>query len=242
MSGLFGALIDAARGSAPAIMQRPRQVFAPFEAAPPLQEVNEEVRSERPAPARTPVREVRGELPEPAGRADSQRSPASSRAAQAVGTADEEVRTGPGARPSLPATQREAVVPPPLAERPAETRFLQVRADAEPVPRHEPAGPSEARDPAATQEMKLLLPELARPALPDPLVEGSEPDRPLFAPEPSERSEAGSGLARVELTIGRIEVAAPKTRLAAPHMARAVVVPRAKPRQTLDDYLARRRK
>jgi hypothetical protein len=242
MSGLFGTLIDAARGTAPAIMQRPRQHFASFEAVAPLQEVEEEARSEQAPRSRIEPREFRGETSLSSPRVDEERRWESPRGSEATSAREPETRTGPSTRQFLPAAELEPAVPRTPPNRPADTRPLLLGADAELPPGRDTSAPPEARDPVATHEMKLLLPELARPAVPDAAGEAGELGRPLFAPEPSARTEAGSKLARVELMIGRIEVAAPKTRLAAPHTARPVVVPRAKPRQTLDDYLSRRRK
>lgn len=245
MSGLFATLIDAARGSAPVILQRPRPHFAAFEAlAPPSDPAGDEEGEPAAPPGAAPGQAHRAIAATAERPREERRRPEPS----GEGRGEERVvERRPGPRARLPASHAEpdtaprTILHPPRFERRTEAAPASPRADAKPAPEDEARRPSGRMPPPPGREGELLLPELAKPPLTGIAEEPGQVGRPRLGPEPPVREEAGRGLMRVDLRIGRIEVTAPQPRSIAPPSARAVIVPRAKPRQSLDDYLSRRR-
>ncbi|MFL6844080.1 MAG: hypothetical protein ACJ8ER_04280 [Allosphingosinicella sp.] len=237
MSGLFETLIEAARGTAPVILHRPSSNFPSLEfGEEPWEPVIDEVPAslphavadDRPSIARAD-RGVETRPPPPIASAE----PAEIRAPQR-----------PDRRTTRSVEEAEMVDTPRPRSSPLQGEPKPELRASEAPPATEPAieriGPVEILVPP-TREADLLLPEMA---LPPPAA--SSPDdaisaAPHFRPEPPAREDARQSAPSIELRIGRIEVVAPRTQAAAQPQSRPVSVARARPRQSLDDYLARRR-
>lgn len=239
MSGLFGALIDSALGSAPLLLPRPGRRFAPIEPEQPVPEVAAEESRERPAAEPRPGEarpagvghRVAPELPDP-----SPRNPI--RAPETPGRPKQVAERG-----------REEPAKPSVRSRPAEPRTRDGRRPVDSVAPRRP----EAQEPQAAPAPLSLPPRVLEPLLPEaiekPLAgraarEPEAPRRPPTGPEPfaGPSDEEEGGTPRFELRIGRIEISAASKPPAPKPSARATAIPRARPRQSLDDYLSRRRR
>jgi hypothetical protein len=239
MSGLFETLIEAARGTAPVILHRPPSNFPSLELA---EEPWEPVIDEVPASPPSPGADGGKDRPSFArvDRGVESRSPPPAFSAERTETREPQ---RPDGRTTRSAEQAETAGKPRLLSTPPQAeRKPDVRASDTP-PATEPAvesrGPVEILVPP-TREADLLLPEMALPppaAGPDDAISGA----PVFGPEPAAREDARQSAPSIELRIGRIEVVAPRTQAAAQPQSRPVSVARARPRQSLDDYLSRRR-
>jgi len=253
MSGLFRALVDAARGRTPVLLPRPHPVFAPAEAPALLPEprldemygMNEipQVRRESPAAGRRARgRDRAGEAAEatvPERDDEVQEAPLQRRRAgsRAIGSEPEDSGT-PSARRFQPPAVRDFVGLPVDGDGP----------NAEAAPRLKGAPSVERGDGPGfpPREYEPLLPPRAEVPVAAPA--SRDPGREAHLPEPAEARGAAaspreaSGAPRIDLRIGRIEIVAPAAPAMAKASARATIVPRARPRQSLDDYLSRRRR
>lgn len=254
MSGLFGALVDAACGQAPVLLPRPHPIFAPADSPAPLSkpmldevdEVDEvpQVRRESAAPGRP------GRARGPAGEAAEAAAPESGGERQEAPTRQ---RRGEGR--GRGSNQKDSGTPSPRRfEAPAVPDLvgLPVAGDR---PRIETAPQVEAAPSVERGDLPGLPPREYEPLLP-PLAEAPvaafasrDAGREARLPGPAEArgaaasAEEASGAPRIDLRIGRIEIVAPAAPQAvAKASARATIVPRARPRQGLDDYLSRRRR
>lgn len=251
MSGLFGALVDAARGRAPVLLPRPHPIFAPADppallSIPTLDEVDEvpPVRREsraagRPGRARGPAGEaVETAVPENDG--ERQQAPSRRRRdeGRGRGSDQEDAGTPPPRRFQAPAVP-DLVGLPVAGDRPTiETAPLGQAAPS--VERGDVPG-------LPPREYEPLLPPLTE--APVAVFASRDSGREARLPGPAEvlgaaaSAEKASGAPRIDLRIGRIEILAPAAPPAvAKASARATIVPRARPRQGLDDYLSRRRR
>jgi hypothetical protein len=251
MSGLFGALVDAALGRAPVLLPRPHPIFAPADppallSTPTLEEADEgpQVRRESPAAGRPGrARSLAGKAADATVTENGgERKEAPPRRGRAGGRGRGNDREDAGT-PSPSRFQAAAV---------SDVPGLPVATDG---PRIEDAPRVEAPASVERRDMRRRPPGEYEPLLP-PLSEtpAGAPasrnfDREARLPGPAEASgeavsaDEASGSPRIDLRIGRIEVVAPAAPPAvAKASARATIVPRARPRQSLDDYLSRRRR
>lgn len=251
MSGLFGALVDAARGRAPVLLPRPHPIFAPADSPallsePTLDEVGE-------------VPQVRRESAA-AGRPGRGRGPVGEAAEAAVPESDGERREAPSRRGrdegrGRVSDQEDAGTPPPRRfQAPAVPDLVRLpvardRPTIETAPRGQAAPSVERGDVPGVppREYEPLLPPLAE--APVAAFASRDAGREARLPGRAEArgavasAEEASGAPRIDLRIGRIEIVAPAAPQAvAKASARATIVPRARPRQGLDDYLSRRRR
>lgn len=248
MSGLFDMLIAAARGAAPVIRQRPRPHFAPEEPIEPGA-IEAEAGEESPRPlARARTAPPADERPGPEAPAAARRRRSAARPAEETEGAADRIARGRAAT-----GRRRGEVDSPAAG-PARREPAAATGEAEPIA----TAPDPRRDAGRTGSDRPDRPERAAP--PEPVAAEPKPLLPELMSEP--RAAAGdgpetrfpsseqawpptadgdAGAPRIELRIGRIEVTGPPTQAPAP-AARPVIVPRARPRQSLDDYLSRRRR
>lgn len=251
MSGLFGALVDAARGLAPVLLPSPHPIFAPADSPalpsmPMLDEVDEVPRVRRESRA--------------AGRPGRARGPAGKAVEAAVPESDGERQEAPSRRRRYEgrgrgSDQEDAATPPPRRfQAPAVPDLLGLpvagdRPTIKTAPRGQAAPGVERGDvPGLPQrEYEPLLPPLTE--APVAAFASRDSGREARLPGPSEAlgaaasAEDAIGAPRIDLRIGRIEIVAPAAPQAvAKASARATIVPRARPRQGLDDYLSRRRR
>jgi hypothetical protein len=252
MSGLFGALVDAARGRAAVLLPRPNPIFAPPDA--PVFLVKQALDE---ADDADEARRVRRESPA-AGRRGSARGPAGNAAEATVpegGGESQEVRPRPrravvhdrgsdrgdagtpSSRRLQPPEVADLIGPAVAGDRPRIETAPQVAAAASVERRDVPGFPP--------GEYPPLLPPLAEAPAGTPLRDAGREAR-LPGPTEPRGAAASAGEAgdspRIDLRIGRIEIVAPAAPAAAKASARATIVPRARPRQSLDDYLSRRRR
>jgi hypothetical protein len=241
MSGLFAPLVAAAQGTAPAAEPQPRARFDDgFGSVPNIEWRDAD-------PVREPeARSATTSLP---------RGKAFERHAPVAPSSETSART-PEVRPASPAPMLPPRAPAPLAEHavtvpsadagvPLPSREDPARPVAREVERASPAAHEAiAPAPAAAIAPDTTIAPLL-PAVPEPSLWGPAPENPLRS-SPGETEDAVSGPL---LKIGRIEVRPPAPASAAASAVktaaittRAVMVPRAQVRQSLDEYRASRRR
>jgi hypothetical protein len=242
VSGLFATLVGAAQGTAPAAEPQPRARFDEgFGSQPGI-----EWREADPLPQP----ELRLPTASPGPSQAVERRPSAVSLAPAAERPAEPLLTKP--EPMLPA---RAVAPPPVSSVAARTgdpapsilrsehRARPARGEIEPQAR--PRGETDASAPPAAASPEAAVSPLL-PTIPEAAVRRPASDAPIHA----RRGEVDEALAGPLLKIGRIEVrppAPPAMDSVAPAKpatvtTRAVIVPRAQVRQSLDDYRASRRR
>jgi hypothetical protein len=250
MTGLFDVLIDAAKGTAPVITQRPRQRFAPVaDGQPPAGIETEDVQTAAtPAPRKAAeansrqaeerrTRRVAGD--DPAEASDRRRQ----RRAMVDQRPDRRIPQV-AQQPLQPVRSILSQGPLHIEENDAPRGARTFLSDFTPSPQDVKS--REVRPEPWSQMFErreaepLLLPgreEDSRASL--SLTETSEP--PRRAQESASADRTRMDAPGIELRIGRIEVTGAPPPAAPKQTSRPVRVPRAGPRQTLEDYLARRR-
>jgi hypothetical protein len=252
MTGLFDTLLDAAAGTAPAILQHPRHRFASAESASVpwgarVEEIEAPSDDGRHA-GRKAGRDDRSDAGTPVGRATASAAAARRPDDDGGPNVDPGRTVGPGERRHGRRVDRIAAPPSddqsPVAAAARSPATASPRWDGD-APRLPPEPPIEsaAASRQAAPERPVLLPEyMSNPRFAAP-AGGTEENRPAASGKESTATDRQDrpGAPQVVVTIGRIEVIAPATRIVAAPATRPTAVPRARPRQTLDDYLARRR-
>lgn len=232
MSGLFDTLIAAARGTVPAISHRPHQRFAEAADLVPAEGLVVE-ESEAKAPA------------------SIKHAMAERQAASVKTYLDETMTDAPGrfAARALDATAGAVarLFPPSQTEQrykqgaPSPAPLLPL-ADFRPASAESVAPPaSSSPSPSDAADATILLPvlqEISPQAAGNDVVLHSAKES---VAAPTRQGDAESP--RFEIRIGRIEVTSARPKVTAPApQSRPVSIPRARPRQSLDEYLRGRKR
>lgn len=252
MSGLFATLAAAAHGDAEALRARPRGRFEPEGGALPEMEVEQRSTSEatdeeqthRPAPrARAGERAARDGAVTPPPEPLMPRVPLA--ADPSEGRADAAERPYLGPQDSGQPRRR------PSRAEPSERTGNAGKAAAPLLPRTDGDSGAEplhtSHDDEGTSAPARHVPEDRAPApllppIADPRADLDAAHRPLDPDTPEPAVQRGRG--QRSLSIGRIEVRppSPAPSPSAPQASyRATTIPRAQPRQSLDDYRRRGR-
>ncbi len=229
MSGLLTTLVEAATGRGGSVRPPPRPRFAPDEGVepPPEPGVDDGPPSHRaPQDRGSPGRDdlESGARPRPApAEVDRWRRTARETDGAAPG------RT-PGPEPSIaPATHPAPATPPDVARAPVE--------HASRAPRESLVRPPSPPEPWVTAPLlPPLPPELREPPWADAV------ERPTTVPSRNEAAALPTPLAPPEIRIERIEVTPPAPAAVAQPAPASRGLARAAPRQSLDEYLASRRR
>ncbi|WP_086606616.1 hypothetical protein [Erythrobacter donghaensis] len=252
MSGLFATLAAAAHGDAEALRARPRGRFEPEAGALPEIAVEERAVSDE-----TDEEQPRRPAPRPrqgrrAGRDDEMAPPpeplmprAPVAAAPGEGRADAADRSDLGPQDSDQPRRRASRAEPSERTGKAATTAApllpRAEREGEAEPRHASRDDKDASAPARRLPDDSAPPPLL-PLVGDPRAEPDAANRPL-APDTHEPA-VQRGRGQRSLSIGRIEVRPPPPAPPPPTSQasyRATIIPRAQPRQSLDEYRRRGR-
>ncbi|QDH33217.1 hypothetical protein [Porphyrobacter sp. YT40] len=252
MSGLFATLAAAAHGDAEALRARPRGRFEPEAGALPEMTMAERSASEEPDEEQThrpAPRPREGQRVARAHEAASPSQPLMPRAPVAAdpieGRAEAADRRDGGPHHSDQPRSRSLRAEPPERTGNAAATSAPLLPSAERVSEAETPNASHYDADASTPARHIPKDRAPLPMLPvavDPLAEPVAANS-SFAPNPSEPAAPRARQTR-SLSIGRIEVrpAPPPPPPPTPQASyRATIIPRAQPRQSLDEYRRRGR-